>query len=174
MKRCLPIAGVATLLMGMGVVAQAQNPVANLEPTNPSNYNVSIVDPVNNPVAPVPGLALDSNTKVTWLSGDPVRVVFPGRCYVQLPTFQGVTPAATPCCPGTLTQLTTVTVDANACALPAAVPLAGGGLPVAGTAGAGWAGVVPILAGAALVGGILAINADNNASAAEPVSPSAF
>lgn len=153
MKRSLAV-GTATLLMGLGLAVQAQNPVANLEPTNPNNFNVTVVDPANNPITPVSGLGLESNTQVTWLGGDPVRIVFPGKCYISLPTFQGTTPAATPCCPGTLTQLTAVTVDENLCGLPAAIPL---------VAGAGGAGAWPyILGAAALLGGAAAIIANNN------------
>ena len=152
MKRSLPV-GATVLLMGLGMAAQAQNPIANLEPTNPNNFNVTVVDPANNQVTPVPGLGLESNSQVTWLGGEPVRIVYPGKCYIPLPTFQGITPAATPCCPGTLTQLTTVTVNENACALPGAVPLVA----------AGGAGAVPyILLGAAVLGGAAAIIANNN------------
>lgn len=170
MKRSIAV-GAVTVLMGLGIAAQAQNPVANLEPTNPNNFNVNVVDPTNNQVNPVPGLGLERNTQVTWLGGDPVRVVFPGKCYISLPTFQGTTPATTPCCPGTLTQLTAVTVDENACALPAAVPL----VPAGGIAG----GATPyiLLGTAALVGAAIAIannddddNAINRTTSASPSS----
>ena len=169
--------GAAALLISVGLSAQAQNPVANFEPTNPNNFSVNIADPANNPVAPAPGLGLDRGSTVTYLGGDPVRIVFPGKCYVVLPTFNGITPASVPgCCPGTLTQLTSLTVDETACQMAGAVPI--GAPAMTGKALLGALGV------AALAGGIVAIaNQDDDegpvspfvsrlVSALEPVSPS--
>lgn len=166
-SRYSPIA--AALLMSAGLIAQAQNPVANLEPTNPNNLSVSIVDPANNPVTPVPGLGLDRGTTVTYLGGDPVRIVFPGKCYVELPTFQGITPSKVPgCCPGTLTQLTSLTVDENACQMAGAVPLIGAPAVASSTA------LLGVLGAAVIAGGIVALanQDDDDEVAALSVTPS--
>ena len=166
MHRILSMCVVVAPLLGLGAAAQAQNPVANLEPTNPNNFTVSVIDAAKQPVSPViPGLGLDKGATVTYLAGDPVRIVFPGTCFVQL-AAEGQTSLA---------------VDESACLMAGAVPLSGGsaGLGAASLAALGAGGPAGLAVQGLAVGGMVAgaIATGRNDEEAFPptgVSPSSF